>query len=323
LKATAWAAIWSVQLEIGPISETSIGNQGGYTYVPTCGTELPCLNNPKYPKPPTNNTGLSDYILTPLGGIAWVFAEDAADKYIVSRVAVNHPILGGRVLRSALEPTRSFAAIFAGKYPWELPSVDNGFVASQKTRHVPKFGTLEPPPVRRLEFGTQYTNISLPVVSNTCPSHACRKYLSGLGTNLGFNFTHGIAFDSSLNFIPEQQGTRPMVEGLFGFRIGPRTRHLGVFVKLRPGFIYYSNAQPIQGVPGQASLTRFATDAGGIIEFYPNHTSTLRFDVGTTLVRYLTNHTDPHDYALGSLLSPEYIVMQGNFQISTSYQWRF
>jgi hypothetical protein len=323
LKATAWAAVWSTQLEIGPISETSIGNQGGFTYVPICGTELFCLNNPKYPKPPTNNTGWTDYVVTPLAGIGWVFAEDTAEKYIVAPIAVNHRILGGRVLRSALEPTRSFAAIFAGKYPWELPSADNGFVASQKSRHVPKFGTLDPPPVRRLEFGTQYTSISLPVLSSTCPGYACRKNLSGLGTNFDFNFTHGMAFDSTLNFIPEQQGSKSMVEGLFGFRIGARSQHVGVFAKLRPGFIYYESAQPVRGVAGQASLTRFVTDAGGIVEYYPNHTSTLRFDVGTTIVRYLTNHTDPHDYALGSLLSTDYIVTQGNFQMSTSYQWRF
>jgi len=161
------------------------------------------------------------------------------------------------------------------------------------------------------------------VLSNTCPGYACRKNLSGLGTNFDFNFTHGMAFDSTVNFIPEQQGTKPMVEGLFGFRVGVRAQHVGVFAKVRPGFIYYENAQPIQGVAGQANLTRFATDAGGIVEYYPNRRSTLRFDVGTTLVRYLTNRPDPHISALGSLLSTEYIVTQGNFQMSTSYQWRF
>lgn len=57
-----------------------------------------------------------------------------------------------------------------------------------------------------------------------------------------------------------------------------------------------------------ASLTRFATDTGGIIEDYSNHTSALRFEGVTTFVRYLTNDTDPHVYAVGSLLSTDYIV---------------
>ena len=37
LKAMGWATLWSTQLETRPVSETSIGNQGGYTYVPGCG----------------------------------------------------------------------------------------------------------------------------------------------------------------------------------------------------------------------------------------------------------------------------------------------
>ena len=137
LKAMAWTAAWSTQLEIGPISETDFGNQGGYTYVPGCGLSLSCLNNPKYHKPPTNNTGWTDFVVTPLVGTAWILGEDTIDKYIVSPVAVNHRILGGRVLRSALEPTRSFAAIFSGKFPWQLPAPENNFAVSTKT-HPPK-----------------------------------------------------------------------------------------------------------------------------------------------------------------------------------------
>ena len=33
-----------------------------------------------------------------------------------------------------------------------------------------------------------------------------------------------------------------MVEGLFGVRMGVRTGHVGVFAKIRPGFIYYESA---------------------------------------------------------------------------------
>ncbi len=114
-----------------------------------------------------------------------------------------------------------------------------------------------------------------------------------------------------------------MMEGLFGIRMGVRLQHWGLYAKVRPGFIYYENALPVQGETGTASLTRFATDVGGIVEYYPERNSTLRFDVGTTLVRYLTNHPDPHEYQLGSQLSPAYIVTQGNFQVATSYVYRF
>jgi len=323
LKALGWAAAWSTETEIGPISETNIGNQGGFTYVPGCGTYTSCLDNPKYPKPPTNNTGWTDFVVTPLVGMAWVLGEDTIDKYIVAPIAVNHRIIGGRVLRSALEPSRSFAAIFAGKFPWDLPAAESNFMVSHQSHFPKSVGDLERPPLEHWELGAQYSNISLPIVSSSCPEIACRKSLSGLGGNFVYNFTRGIGFDSTLNFIPGQQGSQPMMEGLFGVRMGARFDKFGIFAKVRPGFIYYNDAFPIQGETHTASFTRFAADVGGIVEYYPDRNSTLRFDVGTTLVRYLTNHPDPHQYQLGSQLSTAYIVTQGNFQVATSYIYRF
>ena len=137
LKAMGWAAAWSTQLELGPISETSIGNQGGFTYVPGCGVWLSCLNNPEYHKPPTTNTGWTDFVVTPLIGTAWILGEDTVDKYIVMPIAVNHRVLGGRILRSALEPSRSFAALFSGRFPWQLPAPENNFVVATRTRPAP------------------------------------------------------------------------------------------------------------------------------------------------------------------------------------------
>src|ERR1022692_3265218 len=39
---------------------------------------------------------------------------------------------------------------------------------------------------------------------------------------------------------------------------------------------------------------------------------TVRFDVGTTLVRYLSNHPDPNMSPINDLRSTQYIVTQGN-----------
>ena len=324
LKALGWAAAWSTETEIGPISETNIGNQGGFTYVPGCGAYLVCLNNPKYPKPPTNNTGWTDFVVTPLIGMAWVLGEDTIDKYIVMshRREPSHHWRQDSPLRAGAEPQlRRYLFRQVSLGPPHAREQLRGARCSPNSRN--PAGDLERPPVDHWEIGAQYSNISLPVLSNTCSELACRKNLSGLGVNFDYNFTRGIGFDSTLNFIPGQQGTQPMMEGLFGVRMGARFEHFGVFAKVRPGFIYYENAFPIQGETATASLTRFATDVGGIVEYYPERNSTLRFDVGTTLVRYLTNHKDPHAYELGTLLSPQYIVTQGNFQVATSYVYRF
>ena len=153
LKALGWAAAWSTETEIGPLSETNFGNQGGFTYVPDCGTYLFCLNNPKYPKPPTNNTGWTDFVVTPLVGMAWVLGEDTIDKYIVSPIAVHHRIIGGRVLRSALEPSRSFAAIFAGKFPWDFPTPESNFMVGRPSHFPKSYGDLERPPLEHWEIG--------------------------------------------------------------------------------------------------------------------------------------------------------------------------
>jgi hypothetical protein len=238
-------------------------------------------------------------------------------------ITVNHRIIGGRGLRSALEPSRSFAAIFSGRYPWDLPTPESNFMEKGPSKFPKSAGDLDRPALEHWEIGTQYSNVSLPVVSNTCSELACRKNLSGLGTNFTYNFTRGFGFDSTLNFIPGQQGSKPMIEGLFGIRMGVRTEKFGVFAKVRPGFIYYENAVPLQGETATGSLTRFAADVGGIVEYYPERNSTFRFDVGTTVVRYLTNRPDPHVYELGTLMSPQYIVTQGNFQVATSYVYRF
>jgi hypothetical protein len=146
-----------------------------------------------------------------------------------------------------------------------------------------------------------------------------------MGTNFTYNFTRGFAFDSSTNFLPGQNGSQSMIEGLYGVRLGQQFNRFAVFGKVRPGFIYYNNALPGGGNSNPGSLTRFAWDFGGIVEVYPHRESrsVLRFDVGTTLVRYLTDRYDNRFTEIGGVISNQYIVNQGNFQISTGYTYRF
>jgi len=321
--STLWSALWQVQWKVGPFSETSFGNAGGWEYVPGCGTDLACLNNPKYPKPPTNNTGLTDWVSTSLIGDVWVIGEDTLDRFVVAPIARNHRILGGRILRACLEPSRDFAAIVAGKFVWQLPQIENNFVVKSPTHAAGVNREKYLPPYEHWEIGTQYSNISLPVLSNECTGIACRKNLSALGATFDYNLTRYFGFDSTVNFIPGQQGTKPMTEGLFGGKIGERFRHWAIFGKIRPGFIYYQEAMPGGGAYTPGSLTRFAWDFGGIAELYPTHNTTWRFDVGTTLVRYLSDHPDSRMSPINDLRSTQYIVTQGNLQVATTYIYRF
>ncbi|HEV2765668.1 MAG TPA: hypothetical protein VGV38_21975, partial [Pyrinomonadaceae bacterium] len=95
-KALAWSAAWSTQFEIGPASQASIGNvglHGKQTWV--------------------------DLVVTPVGGAAWLVAEDALDRYVVRRIERR---VENRLLKIAarmlFNPTRSSANLLRFERPW-------------------------------------------------------------------------------------------------------------------------------------------------------------------------------------------------------------
>jgi hypothetical protein len=74
LRATAYSAAYSAQWKVGPASEASVGNTGLFYYVRTRDGVW------------TNETGMQDFFITPIGGLAWNVGEDAIDRFILSRV---------------------------------------------------------------------------------------------------------------------------------------------------------------------------------------------------------------------------------------------
>lgn len=318
LKGMAWAAAFEVQWKIGPLSETSIGNAGGWEYVPGCGIKPRCIDNPNYPSP-TNNTGLTDWIVTPLVGTGWVMIEDTIDKYIVGKVAASN-LLYANILRSALEPTRNFAMLFTGRLPWD-PAFHERFV-HRSSGSLDSIGGDNSWKANRHSLGMHFVNVSLPGVKQGCIG--CRENNPGFGVPADYHLFEHVYFDSEVNFFPSGAGNGgPSVEGLFGVRFGQQGKNWGLFGKVRPGFIYYRNAWSGGENPHFTDLSRFAIDAGGAFEYYPNRQSTIRFDFGSTLVRYLRDYPNPNISPIGSLISTDYYVTQGNFQFSTGYRIRF
>lgn len=96
-RATAWAASYSLQFEIGPLSEASIGNVG--------------LNR--------STIGWVDHVATPLGALGFMAAEDAIDRYLITRI---ESWTGNRVIRavsrSVLNPSRTLSNAAQGRAPW-------------------------------------------------------------------------------------------------------------------------------------------------------------------------------------------------------------
>jgi hypothetical protein len=95
-RATAWAAVYSMQFEFGPMSEASIGNVGL--------------------RP--NTTGWMDHVVTPAGALGFMVAEDALDRYLIVRI---ESWTGNRLLRAlarmALNPSRTLSNTAQGRAP--------------------------------------------------------------------------------------------------------------------------------------------------------------------------------------------------------------
>lgn len=95
--ATAWSTGYSLQFEFGPLSEASIGNVG---------------LDPR-------DTGWTDHVVTPLGGMALTVAEDALDRYLISylerRTSSRLVTIAVRIL---FNPGRSLALGAEGRVPW-------------------------------------------------------------------------------------------------------------------------------------------------------------------------------------------------------------
>ena len=105
-KAMAFSAVYTAQWELGPVSETSIGNLGSFQYYSKSAGHL------------SNGTGAVDLVMTPLGGAAWLVGEDIIDRYAITRlerVSRNKFYLMGI---SVLNPTRSVGNLLRMKTPW-------------------------------------------------------------------------------------------------------------------------------------------------------------------------------------------------------------
>ena len=96
-RALIFTSICSIQYEMGPMSEASIGNVG--------------LN--------PDDLGWNDYIWTPIGGVLWTMGEDAIDKYALTWIDKHVPFMMAKAAaRMILNPSRMLANIGMNRTPW-------------------------------------------------------------------------------------------------------------------------------------------------------------------------------------------------------------
>jgi hypothetical protein len=103
LKSMAWSAIWSLQFEIGPISEASLGNVGK-----------------EFQKNGKSKLTYLDIVITPTLGTALTIGEDAIDRYVLARWFERkfRNRLAMKITRSVFTPTTSVANMLRMHAPW-------------------------------------------------------------------------------------------------------------------------------------------------------------------------------------------------------------
>jgi hypothetical protein len=328
LRAMGWAALYSAYFETGPVlSEAAIGNEGGYTYVPDCGL-APCSKPGRHFKPPTNNTGWVDFVVTPLIGTGWSVMEDAIETEIVDRLADDSPSLTWKIVRGSLSPSRTLANLMQWKEPWYRPwiSGDASIPKPNKRARALKPAATEAAGLwiaePRNAVGFHYVNLNIPMDWNGC--HKCRVENSGFGANYSFRLYRRVWFDSEVNHFPSSgthAGHGSATEGLFGIRYGYTRQRWSLYAKVRPGFVYYPKTTSYPTGNEYVTLSRFALDLGAVAERKISRRSVVRIDVGATFIRYLQG-LDPRQPPV-AVISPNYIATQGNLQVSTGYVYRF
>jgi hypothetical protein len=102
LKAFGWSVAYSTQFELGLFSEAALGNIGKNPY-----------RKSRHPM------AYVDLVVTPVVGTGWLVGEDMLDRYLIRRLEDKISSRVVRLLiRTFLNPTRSFANLLRDQRPW-------------------------------------------------------------------------------------------------------------------------------------------------------------------------------------------------------------
>lgn len=150
-RAAAWSFAYSTQFEIGPMSEATIG------YIQS-----------SYPQ-----QGFVDWVVTPTIGMGWMIAEDALDRYVIGAFENKVSNRYARILvRSWLNPSRSFSNALAFKAPWHRDTragvVRYSPATHRKSKPLPSIEREALPGPAPFEFAVTGSVISFPGSGQAC-----------------------------------------------------------------------------------------------------------------------------------------------------------
>ena len=201
--------------------------------------------------------------------------------------------------------------------------------------------------IPRYELGAQFSALRFDELDTTG---------LGIGGRFTYNISENVAVEGEINFFPDEsvvtsgllkgarlEGGRKL-QGLFGVKAGMRRDKVGVFGKVRPGFvrfIRFSQDLPVcSPQPGRPcprgplmfiSQTDFAIDLGGVVELYPSRRTVLRLDIGDTVIHptagrgMLIPFTAAPSTSIGFQPSVQLISrsISHNLQLAVGFAYRF
>lgn len=187
-------------------------------------------------------------------------------------------------------------------------NVTSGSVSNENTSNNSNSQQSSNIKTRKFEVGIQFSSLMKRVDGDR----------NGVGLRLGYNlatFGNGkyvVTAEAEMNYFTGEKITNDfrrdgrVTQGLFGVKIGRKFEKFGIFGKVRPGFVKYSAGDEINwnnpfsyNYRTNKGKTNFATDIGGVLEFYPTKRIITRFDFGDTIVR-LQEKTVSYTFLNGS-----------------------
>lgn len=202
-------------------------------------------------------------------------------------------------------------------------------------------GASRPSSDRKIEVGGQFSSLGLrefgyslnPAMPNTTLFFRTNTQF-GFGGRFTYNFVPSVAAEFQTDFYPASvegfaggsAGGR-ILQVQAGAKVGKRFEKFGLFGKVRPGAISFSDTVIFDGFDSNPFFhvgrsTYFSLDVGGVLEFYPSPRVVARFDGGDTMIRY-------GDAQLGVFFNPPVdsppapYEFRHNFQFSAGVGFRF
>jgi outer membrane protein with beta-barrel domain len=194
---------------------------------------------------------------------------------------------------------------------------------------------------RKFEVGAQFSSLGVrifdyslnPATPNT-PIFFGTRTQFGLGGRFTYNFLRSVAAEVQTDFYPgktdafagRSAGGR-ILQVQAGAKVGKRFEKWGLFGKVRPGAVSFSETFLFDGFSSNPPFhigrrTYFSLDAGGVLEFYPSPRIVARFDGGDTMIRY--GGAELGIFFIPAVNSPPApFEFHHNFQFSAGVGFRF